>query len=77
MITEMTRSYIRFDVDGRGAMVEGEALLPGHGSPDFVAYTGTLRWDDGAEMTAPERRVAIESLVAASRQRSLRLELEG
>jgi hypothetical protein len=37
MIIDVQRGYIRLQVGDGIATVQGEAYLPGYGSPDFVA----------------------------------------
>lgn len=55
MITEITRGHIRLKIDGKLLTVEGEAYLPGYGSPDFVAYLDSIeQWD------APHNAILID-----------------
>jgi hypothetical protein len=66
MIKKMTPSKIHVDLVGRCVTVEGEALLPGHGSPDFVIYPDSIvGWDvphDSDDFTAEDKRLVIEEL---------------
>lgn len=77
MITNLTRATVELSVDGRKVTMHGEAYLPGHGSPAFVAYRNTLRaWDDGTELTEPEKQAAIDDLLADAQARGWEIEVE-
>jgi hypothetical protein len=77
MITHMTRGSIELEVDGRKVTVNGEALLPGHGSPDFVAYGDLLSsWDDGEPLSDADKRTVLEDLRASAKARGITIEIE-
>jgi hypothetical protein len=44
----------------------GEAYLPGYGSPDFVASSSSLAWDDGGPVTVEDRQVLLDAFRRAS-----------
>lgn len=45
-IVEIARGHIFLEAYGKSIKIYGEALLRGHGSPDFVVYSNTIeRWD--------------------------------
>jgi hypothetical protein len=53
---KMTRGTLRMAVDGRSIMAQGEAYLPGRGSPDFELYENSIvEWDDGGPVSDEER----------------------
>jgi hypothetical protein len=77
MITHMTRGSIELEVDGRRVTVNGEAFLPGHGSPDFVAYGDLLTaWDDGEALSEADKRAVLDDLRQSARARGITIEIE-
>jgi hypothetical protein len=81
MIKRMTRSEIVFELDGRTATIQGEALVPEPGQPSFVIYADSLKsWDAesrGLPMTAIERRQVLQGTMDALRARGTPFEVEG
>ena len=74
---KFTRSSLTIAVNGRTITVQGEAYLPGHGSPDFVVYSETItRWDDGAPVSQDERNEVLAQIAREAQSRGLRIELE-
>jgi hypothetical protein len=65
MIIEFHRGHIRLKIDEKIILIEGEALLPGHGSPDFFAYRNSLaRWEHPkGELITDSERKEIENLL--------------
>lgn len=46
MILEISRGYIVYRYREKTVTIEGEAYLPGYGSPDFVVYSELIQnWD--------------------------------
>lgn len=73
----LTRSTLHLSVSGRSVTVQGEAYLPGHGSPDFVAFSATLRcWDDGSEISEREKQEILEQIQDEARDSGLVIEVE-
>jgi len=66
MIIEFHRGHIRLRVHDKIVLIEGEALLPGHGSPDFVAYRNSLtcREVPEGELITESGKKDIEALLA-------------
>ena len=79
MILEFTRGHIRMTFEGRTVTIGGEALLPGHGSPDFVVYANSLNNfdapDSGAISGATRERILMQ-LAQELRARGTRFEIE-
>lgn len=74
---ELTRSSLRIKIDGRSVTVEGEAYLPGHGSPDFVLYRESmLCWDDGEPMEEDEKRRAIDRILDEAQREGIEVTIE-
>jgi hypothetical protein len=77
MITNSSRNAIDLSVNGRAVRIECEALLPGHGSPDFVAYRNTLRtWADGDQLTEDEKELILADLQSSAKARGWTVEVE-
>jgi len=77
VITATTRGTIDLLVKGRAVTIEGEAFLPGHGSPDFIAYKNSLRsWADGEPLTDDEKDAVLEDLRGSAEERGLTIEVE-
>ena len=77
MITHMTRGSIELEVRGRKVTVSGEAFLPGHGSPDFVAYGDLLTaWDDGEALSEADRQAVLDDLRESAQARGITVEIE-
>jgi hypothetical protein len=79
-IKRISRSQVEFEHAGRTAVIEGEGLLRGHGSPDFVLYQNTLRhWAAPHEtelIDATCKRILLQALVAALSKRGMTAEIE-
>lgn len=73
----LTRSTLHTEVDGRPVTVQGEALLPGHGSPEFVVYANSIQfWDDGKEIGPREKRRIIVSIEEEAKREGRQIEIE-
>jgi Immunity protein 74 len=74
---ELTRSTLRILIDGRSVTAEGEAYLPGHGSPDFVVYSNTItRWDDGEPISDRVREAILRAIEQEASSLGIRIEIE-
>ncbi len=74
---KLTRSSLWIAVGGRGVTAQGEALLPGHGGPDFVLYTNTIEdWDDGSPIDAEDKKKILAQVMWEARQLGIDIELE-
>jgi len=73
--TDLSRSYLRLELDGRSAIVRGEAFLPGHGSPDFEVFRKQVEWADGAAVSEDERERILQTLITSAEERGLRVEI--
>lgn len=71
-IKTVTRGHIVCEFDGKRATIPGEALLPGHPSPDFVIFERMLtKWDpphDGVPMDEPTKRRLLALVVSEMRK---------
>ena len=80
MIIDIQRGYIRLQVADGIATVQGEAYLPGYGSPDFVAYKNTLEtWDssfENVQITEGDKTAIRNSLEESMNGRGLTIEIE-
>lgn len=73
----LTRSTLQLTVDGRSVTVGGEAYVPGHGSPDFVVYSNTIKkWDDGAPIDDLDRKRILAEIVQGALDQELTIEIE-
>jgi len=79
-IKNITRGHVEFEHDGRTAIIEGEGLLRGHGSPDFVLYSNTLKqWEapHTAEAISDEtKQTLLADLLKAFAQKGMTAEIE-
>jgi len=78
-ILELTRSHVKLRIGDRTVTIEGEAYMPGYGSPDFVVYMNTLqRWDppDGESIREDERTRILEVMRRGFAERNLSYEVE-
>jgi hypothetical protein len=73
--TDVTRSTLWIAVGGRPAILAGEAFLPGYGSPDFIASTRQIRWEDGTPPSAGELAQIVEVARASAAERGATIEL--
>ena len=80
MIIEITRSYIRMQVGDRTVTIEGEAYIPGHGSPDFVVYENSIRkWDppnEKIEIDEISKKKILNLLKNEMKRKKMSLEVE-
>lgn len=79
MILELTRGHIRITFEGRMVTIQGEALLPGHGSPDFLIYANSIRnFDapDGSAIDLATRARILERLGDELRARGTTFEID-
>jgi hypothetical protein len=80
IIRRITRSLVEFERAGHVAKIEGEALLRGHGSPDFVLFQNTLaRWEPPYEnelIQGAAKQSLLLELVHALRVRGMTAEIE-
>lgn len=80
MIKDVTRGHIEFEFEGRLVTVPGEALLPGHGSPDFVVFSKMLTgWDppyDGVAMDEATKARLLDALVSEMSAAGMRVEID-
>ncbi len=79
-IKRITRGHVEFEHEGRTAVIEGEGLLRGQGSPDFVLYRNTLnRWappNDADEIDEMLKQALLEELLVAFNERGMTAEIE-
>jgi hypothetical protein len=65
--------------EGRTVTIAGEALLPGHGSPDFVAYSNSIKNFDAPDngvITRATRERILHQLSEELRARGTTFEIE-
>lgn len=80
MIVELTRGHIKMTFEGRTVTLEGEALLPGYGSPDFVVYADRIvRFDppDDGPIDEVTRERILRQLGEELRARGTTFEIDG
>jgi len=79
MIINTTRSAIKLSIDGREITINGEAFLPGYGSPDFVVYSNDIKnWDDtpNSLLSEQEKELVINTLLADAKEKKINIEIE-
>jgi hypothetical protein len=77
MLVSLSRSTAHVKLGERSVVVQGEAFLPGYGSPDFVAYRNSpLTWDTGDDLTEEEREAVFDDLVRSAAERGISIEIE-
>jgi hypothetical protein len=80
MIIDITRGHVVFEFAGKRLTIQGEAYLPGHGSPDFVIYRNSIRrWDppDHEHLIDTETREDIlQALAREMRDSGMKVEIE-
>ena len=80
MIIEMQRGKVRLKLGDKTVTIGGEAYLPGHGSPDFVAYSNSIEyWDPphkNLKISDTERLQILELLKTCMAEKNLSLEIE-
>ena len=79
MIIEFHRGHICLKVADKVVRIEGEALLPGHGSPDFVAYRNSLiRWEqpNGKLIDDEDKKIIEELLIIELTKKGMSVEFE-
>jgi hypothetical protein len=79
-LTEIARGHLRVKDGPKSVTVYGEALLRGHGSPDFVLYQNSIeKWDapnDQEDVTPAEKEQLIQFLKEEFPRRKMFLEIE-
>jgi hypothetical protein len=76
-ITHSTRSSITLEVDGRPVVLDAEAFLRGHGSPDFVVYSSSmLTWADGSAINSGDKERILEELRRSAAEKGWTIEIE-
>lgn len=80
MIADIQRGHIRLSVRARSVTVQGEALLPGHGSPSFVANLNSIQnWDSPDQaiaITDEEKNLIVEMLKGGMAEKNMTIEFE-
>ncbi len=79
MIREIARGHIILETDEGVVRILGEALLPGHGSPDFVVYENSIKeWlePEKAIISSESKQAIIEQLVKDAKEKKLTIEIE-
>ena len=80
MIKKITPSKIVVDCQGRIITIEGEALLPGHGSPDYVIYASSITgWDppnDRLAFSEDDKEKIVLTINQGLDQRNITYEIE-
>jgi hypothetical protein len=74
--TNLTRSHLRLQIDGRWVTASAEAFLTGHGSPDFVVIRDQIEWDDRGAIDDQDRSRIVNTILASAAERGLRIEVE-
>ena len=80
MIKQLSRGTIVFEFEGKTVTLQGEGLLRGHGSPDYVIYRNSLiRWDPPHEREplddATQQRL-LDALLRSFADRDMTAEVE-
>jgi len=79
-LSEIARGYLRVKDGTKSVTVYGEALLRGHGSPDFVLYQNSIeKWDapnDQENVTPTEKEQLVQFLKEEFSRRKMFLEIE-
>lgn len=80
MIKNISRGYIDIEIDGREYRVQGEALVPQEGQPDYVIF-GSLAKEkvsgDTYEAISEETRESVVSTVVREfRERGIKFDIE-
>lgn len=74
-VIDVARGHVRVRVGRRAATLQGEAFLPGHGSPDFELLPASFRhWDaphDTEVLGDAERERVVAGAAAALRARGM------
>ncbi|WAS94047.1 Imm74 family immunity protein [Nannocystis punicea] len=80
MIKHMTRGHIEFEFDGKPVTIPGEALLPGHGSPDFVIFSAMLKtWgppNTGEPLDDATKKRLLAAAVAEMKEIGMTVEID-
>lgn len=48
-LVDIARGHITIEYGRKTVTIYGEALLRGHGSPDFVVYADSIKWWDAPD----------------------------
>jgi len=79
-LTEITRGHLKVKDGAKSVTIYGEALLRGHGSPDFVLYENSIeKWDapnHEEDVTSGEKEQLIQFLKEEFSRRKMFLEIE-
>ncbi len=74
----LNRSELRLLFDGRPLIVTGEALLPGHGGPNFVVFSrNPIRWEDGGGFDEDRRDEVFHWILREAPAHGLAIEISG
>lgn len=81
MILRITRGNVRVEFGGRTVTIDGEAFLPGYGSPDFVLDRQSLRhwdppFDDEPIDDATREEILLATQVAMAQEKGMTVEIE-
>jgi hypothetical protein len=80
MIKRLTRGSVLFEFEGKSVTLQGEGLLRGYGSPDWVIYENSLlRWEAPHQEEALDddtRRRLLSALIDAFRERGMNAVIE-
>jgi len=80
MIIKISRGYILYSFRGKMVTIEGEAYLPGYGSPDFVVYSELIKnWDppdDQVRIDEATKKELLEHLEEEMKSRGMTIEIE-
>ena len=79
-VIEVARGHLQLRVGAKRLTIRGEALLRGHGSPDFVLYQNSIgKWDapnDNEEISSDQKEQILRHLREEFLRRSMVLEIE-
>lgn len=79
-LVEISRGHLRVKDGARSVTIYGEALLRGHGSPDFVLYQNSIgKWDapnDNEDISSDQKERILRYLQEEFPRRSMVLEIE-
>jgi Immunity protein 74 len=80
-ITYMTPSYIDYQFGDKSIRIDGEALVPTPGQPDYVIYAFSIRqWNpphDSIAMTSSDKKMVLEEVTRDLRARGTVVDVEG
>ncbi|SDZ76381.1 Imm74 family immunity protein [Microbulbifer marinus] len=79
MIKEIARGHIVLQTEHGTVTILGEALLPGYGSPDFIAYENSINeWDEpkGELIGCDLKKKILRQLLSDAKERNIKIEIE-